>query len=405
MIMSIKERALNRLNEIYGDSVNEDIIDRLNYEIDELIDKHHLEDVLNDVANYVNEEKRNGKILLPKITLNNSFLYYLLGIGDVNPLPRHTYCPKCHYFSWGENKKKSCRCCGASLIRDGYNLPFDILLHKIEKGKISFSYSSDIDFKHPTLPIWLYDTHLARFVEELDIDINALPTTKELIEIDKCLRNPKYYNKKYRRIELCGHGPFLGVPDFGNKAYPRYIKLYDKLNTFDDFVKFYALMHGTKVNASNDKFILTKNKNIQGSISSFDELYQLLRKYQIDKEDAMRMINEIRQGDDTRLSKLSLSQLHEAGVDEKYILFMNNIYYIFFKGHCISHLRAVLNIATRYLKDPESYYKAYFKINNDLVSKIDKNSDLIRGYVEHRGTELEETYLVLLDCIERGIRL
>ena len=37
--------------------------------------------------------------------------------------------------------------------------------------------------------------------------------------------------------------------------------------------------------------------------------------------------------------------------------------------------------------------------------KVDKNNDLIKGYVEHKETELEDIFLAYLDCKERGITL
>lgn len=404
--MPIKENALEKLKVIYGDCVNEEILNRFNYEVNILINEYHLEEILNNVANYVKEEKGKGRILIPRLATNNSLLYYLIGISDVNPLPRHTYCQKCHTFHWGESKKeKSCQCCGEVLQKDGYDLPFDILLQSIEKGSIRFQYSSDEDYEHSALPIKLHKNSLARFVEELNIDINTLPSSKELTEIGKCLSLPGYYTQKYIKAKLCDHRPFVGVPEFGNKSYFKYAGLYDVLKNFDDFVKFFTLMHGTRVNDANNRFILGKSNSVQGCISSYDELYQLLKKYRIDKEDALRMCYEVREKSNAGLSKLSISQLEEAGVDSRYILFMRNIFYIFYKGHSVSHLRAVLNIANIYLKDPKRYYKVYFNINNELVAKVDKNSDLVKGYIEHKETELEEIYLALLDCKERRIVL
>ncbi len=54
---------------------------------------------------------------------------YLLGITQTNPLPPHTFCPKCKQVRWQYSYKDGfdippavCADCGTALIRDGHNL-------------------------------------------------------------------------------------------------------------------------------------------------------------------------------------------------------------------------------------------------------------------------------------------
>ena len=68
-----------------------------------------------------------------------SFIVYLLGISEVNPLPPHTCCPRCRRVEFvdaeeypsgfdlnrSDRERKRCPSCGATLIGDGHNIPVD----------------------------------------------------------------------------------------------------------------------------------------------------------------------------------------------------------------------------------------------------------------------------------------
>lgn len=65
-----------------------------------------------------------------------SFVAYLLGASDVNPLPAHYYCPACkavefvpEAFDGWELEKKNCNNCHTSLVPDGHNIPFEVYRH------------------------------------------------------------------------------------------------------------------------------------------------------------------------------------------------------------------------------------------------------------------------------------
>ena len=59
------------------------------------------------------------------------------GITEVNPLPPHYVCPKCHwshFYTKGEYgggfdlPDKTCPECGEQLLKNGHNIPFAIFL-------------------------------------------------------------------------------------------------------------------------------------------------------------------------------------------------------------------------------------------------------------------------------------
>ncbi|MDE5893153.1 MAG: helix-turn-helix domain-containing protein [Acetatifactor sp.] len=62
-----------------------------------------------------------------------SFVAFVLGVSEINPLRPHYYCPDCHKIQFVDGvlcgwdlPAKKCSC-GRELIRDGHNLPFETL--------------------------------------------------------------------------------------------------------------------------------------------------------------------------------------------------------------------------------------------------------------------------------------
>ncbi len=70
-------------------------------------------------------------------SVGSSFAATMADITEVNALPPHYLCPKCHYFEWGDAQKyksgfdlpdKTCPQCGAKLVQNGQNIPFETFL-------------------------------------------------------------------------------------------------------------------------------------------------------------------------------------------------------------------------------------------------------------------------------------
>lgn len=86
-------------------------------------------------------------------TAPNSYLVYLLGQNQINPLPAHYYCPSCGYFETADTglfapdlPKTICPRCKAALTSDGYNLTADLLWGPDGKTSVSFEYNIYTDF-------------------------------------------------------------------------------------------------------------------------------------------------------------------------------------------------------------------------------------------------------------------
>ena len=97
--------SIKRLNELYGYLVDDRIVERLNNEIDEFNGIGQIENILK-LSDMLHKKMNKGTLIIPRLTVGNSLLLFLLEITNVNPLPRHHYCPKCHTFHWAHNLKR-----------------------------------------------------------------------------------------------------------------------------------------------------------------------------------------------------------------------------------------------------------------------------------------------------------
>jgi DNA polymerase-3 subunit alpha (Gram-positive type) len=81
----------------------------------------------------VQESEKRGYSVGSRGSVGSSVAAYLLGITEVNPLPAHERCPACRHcefqpmqpLSGLDLAKRPCPKCGAALLRDGHNIPFE----------------------------------------------------------------------------------------------------------------------------------------------------------------------------------------------------------------------------------------------------------------------------------------
>lgn len=123
----------NKLQEKYGENPDSLITQRFEEEWNAV----KLSDMIFDIAalyEIVLWLKQNNYPYWLRGTAGSSFLLYLLGITQGNPLPSHCYCPKCktvywnHLYSDGFDVPQTMQCenDGSFLIPDGHNIPWQI---------------------------------------------------------------------------------------------------------------------------------------------------------------------------------------------------------------------------------------------------------------------------------------
>ncbi|MCF0227509.1 MAG: PolC-type DNA polymerase III, partial [Malacoplasma sp.] len=138
IIENAKELMLDfiekRKHEIYGEKIHPLIEERLQKELDSIVGN-------NFIVSYwishllVKKSNEDGYMVGSRGSVGSSFVAYLLNVSEVNPLPPHYICKKCHHVEFSDAAdngfdlpEKLCPKCGEKMSADGHQIPFETFL-------------------------------------------------------------------------------------------------------------------------------------------------------------------------------------------------------------------------------------------------------------------------------------
>ena len=152
----LKSATYEKLYRVYGDNPPKLIVDRVEKELNSVI--QHGYAVLYVIAKkLVHNSEEHGYLVGSRGSVGSSALAFFSGISEVNPLPPHYLCPKCKYctFDVPENvlngfdlEDKYCPVCGEKMIGDGNDIPFETFLgfNGDKEPDIDLNFSGEYQF-------------------------------------------------------------------------------------------------------------------------------------------------------------------------------------------------------------------------------------------------------------------
>ncbi len=193
---TIKNLSYQRAYELYGENLPKIVQARLDQELTPIV-KHGFSSLYLIAHKLAKKSTEDGYAVIARGSVGASFVATMTGITEVNPLPPHWRCPKCHYsefitdgsFNSGfDLPDKNCPNCGEALIKDGHDIPFSVFL----------GYDAD---KVPDIDLNVSDVYrpvLCKYVEQLfgKDKVYVAGTMSTLREQDVRIRIHKYFDGK-----------------------------------------------------------------------------------------------------------------------------------------------------------------------------------------------------------------
>ena len=134
----LRDMCFEKAHELYGDPLPDFIQERLEKELNGIISNGY--SVIYYIAHkIIKKANEDGYIVGSRGSVGSSFVATMSGVTEVNPLPPHYRCPNCKHLEWTKESmpeyrsgydlpNKKCPVCGADLVHDGQDIPFETFL-------------------------------------------------------------------------------------------------------------------------------------------------------------------------------------------------------------------------------------------------------------------------------------
>ncbi len=137
---TLRELCYSTAHEMYGEELPDIVVKRLEKELNSIISNGFA--VMYIIAwKLVSKSNEDGYLVGSRGSVGSSLAATMAKITEVNPLPPHYRCDKCHYYDFDSPEVKAfgggagcdmpdkcCPICGHKLTKDGYDIPFETFL-------------------------------------------------------------------------------------------------------------------------------------------------------------------------------------------------------------------------------------------------------------------------------------
>lgn len=132
----LQRLVYGRLVELYGENPPAIVKTRVETELSDIISCHY-DVIYMSAQKLVAKSLEAGYLVGSRGSVGSSLVAFLSGITEVNALPAHYRCPKCHFSDFESGKgygcgadmpDKICPACGGKLHKDGFDIPFETFL-------------------------------------------------------------------------------------------------------------------------------------------------------------------------------------------------------------------------------------------------------------------------------------
>jgi len=350
----LRKTCIGKAHEIYGKQLPKEIESRVQMELDVVIQKRWGSTyyIICKVIKMI--ELRSYEMEIHGMFCN-SFLAYLCGITEINPLDSHYICNNCKYVEFLSDCKtryemveKRCPCCGEIMEREGYDLKFEILAYAdtdlcVEMRVVSSKWElARRIVKKLRKDYGIKKRNVCR------INVHTSDTVDLLAGLVFKTGEDVVTNGVYQIDEWKNTGVFCYF-GFENRCIG---EILEKINakTFYEVSKGMALSLGTGIWENNGEYLVEFGVvELENLPVTYDDIFELLVSYGISKKEAIMIVKEIRKR--KGICSEYENAMEKVKIPRSYIEFCKKIIYLFPKSCAIVMAKKFFCL---------EYYKKYF---------------------------------------------
>ena len=330
--INIKEIASQKLKQLYGEKINQSIMDRFNVELNNIL-KNKFENYYKIAYMIANKANEDNEIIISRGTASASFINYLLGINYINPI-EYNIPLEIWAGITGDKTPDYEFVLGTEYI----NTIYKYIKTKLEENKIFYQDTIDSNM----------------------VKINFIPC-KELDELKEFEETTKINHTSINAKSEQLIKEYMEQEDDGKL---KNILLKTNPQSVEQLIKCYSLYRGTGVWDNNIENLIEKY-SINEMLCSREDIYLYLQRCGIDKKIAFDIMELVGKGR-TKHSKYikdwenSIKIMKEHNVPEDYIKSFSKIKYMFPKAHVANYILLNLWLTWYYINEnieiPTGFY-------------------------------------------------
>ena len=362
-------KSFDAMRERYGNPAPIEIMNRLLTEHAEMKETEMIVylDMLSVLAS---EAKKQGEHILVRGGTGASFVAYLLGATEINPLAPHYYCPECGAVIFDNNvndgwdlPRKTCSC-GKEMQTDGHNIPFETYIHVVRRNT-GFDISMSPKFWQAAKSIikeYFKDCELTATEREENRIITYTVTSDKYVCAFTFLADTEF--EQYQALERATgvafesvsfsqpevlaefkRGNTDGIPEFRTDFYKDMAEEVSP-GSFHDLIQIAGVSHGTGVWINNAKELVNQGIPVSNVIAYRDDVFDHIAKHMLQKGivntgyaykimfDTLRGVY-FRGGVSDEMKK----QLKDIEVEDWFVDSIEKIQYLFPKAHGVTYVK------------------------------------------------------------------
>jgi len=378
-------KSFDAMRERYGNPAPLEIMNRLLTE--------HAEMQNTDMIVYFNllsvlasEAKKQGEHIRARGGTGASFVAYLLGATEINPLKPHYYCSKCGMVIFDNSvddgwdlPEKICSC-GKEMQIDGHNIPFETYRHVVHRNT-SFDVSMSPNFwriANSVIKEYFKDCELTATEREENRIITYTVTSDKSACAFTFLADTEF--EQYQALERATGTAFErvnfsqnevlnefrlgntdGIPEFRTDFYKEMAEEVSP-KSFYDLIQISGLSHGTGVWIGNAKELVNQGIPVRNVIAYRDDVFNHIAQYMLRKGIAntgyaYKIMEDTRRGVYARggVSEEMKKQLKDIGIEDWFADSIGKIQYLFPKAHGVTYVKLAATLMWYKIHYPKEF--------------------------------------------------